>query len=81
MRAKAWLVGPALIVSALCSSCERNKDSEVRRWIRDSLAVYLDSLAFQVCELKYAKAPEIPGQLICPGPPEGHAPPPKNGNP
>jgi hypothetical protein len=57
------------------------KDSEVRTYIRDDLARYLDSLAYQVCILKYKVDPAGPGQDICHGPPDGYKPPPPDGKP
>jgi hypothetical protein len=69
-----------LIGVFLLGGCE-GKDSEVRRYIRDDLAPYLDSLAYQLCVLKYDQAPNSPGKEICIGPPEGYKPPPPNGAP
>jgi hypothetical protein len=57
------------------------KDSEVRRYIRDELEPYLDSLTYQLCHIKSRAAPAAPGRLICPGPPEGYKKPPGNGDP
>ncbi|HEY8197314.1 MAG TPA: hypothetical protein VIG04_10065 [Gemmatimonadales bacterium] len=57
------------------------KDSPLRVYIRDSLEPYLDSLAYQLCEVKYKVAPEAPGRIVCPGPPEGYKKPPGNGTP
>jgi hypothetical protein len=80
MKIHSPIIGLALIGSALLSGC-KGKDSVVRLWIQDSLSMYLDSLAWQVCKMKYKTAPEIPGTKICPGDPEGHTSPPKNGKP
>ena len=72
-------LGAALIcVSA--TSCEI-KDSPLREYIRDSLEPHLDSLAYQLCEVKYLAAPDAPGRIVCPGPPEGYKKPPGNGAP
>jgi len=60
--------------------CER-KDSAARRYIRDSLDPYLDSVAYQLCEIKYLVAATAPGRSVCTGPPEGYKKPPSNGAP
>jgi hypothetical protein len=57
------------------------KDSEVRTYIRGPLALYLDSLAYQVCILKYKVDPKGPGAELCIGPPDGYKPPPPDGSP
>ncbi len=57
------------------------KDSEARAYIRYKLEPYLDSLAYQLCHVKFAAAPQAPGGTICPGPPEGYTKPPGNGAP
>jgi hypothetical protein len=59
----------------------KKKDSEVRRYIRDELEPYLDSLTYQLCHVKSRAAPDAPGRSICPGPPEGYKKPPGNGAP
>jgi hypothetical protein len=73
-------VAAPLIGLALLSSC-KTKDSEVRRYVRDELAPYLDSLAYQLCAVKSRAAPTAPGRIICPGPPDGYKKPPGNGAP
>ncbi len=69
-----------VVALLLCLRIER-KDSPLRTYIRDSLEPYLDSLAYQMCQLKYEVAPDAPGRLACPGPPEGYNKPPGNGKP
>jgi hypothetical protein len=59
----AAVLGPALL--ATCS--KQVKDDEARKYIRDVLAPYLDSAAYQVCTVKYAAAPAAPGRKVCPG--------------
>ncbi len=73
-------LGLALICLPLLSACE-SKDSKLRVYIRDSLEPHLDSLAYQLCEVKYLAAPDAPGRIVCPGPPEGYQKPPGNGQP
>ncbi|HEY8197313.1 MAG TPA: hypothetical protein VIG04_10060 [Gemmatimonadales bacterium] len=58
-----------------------DKDSEARSYIRYELEPYLDSLAYQLCHVKFRAAPEMAGGEICPGPPEGYKKPPGNGTP
>lgn len=58
-----------------------DKDSHVRKYIRDELQPWLDSAAYQLCHIKSTAAPTAPGRLICPGPPEGYKKPPANGSP
>jgi hypothetical protein len=79
MRLKPGAVGIVVIGCALLSGCK--KDSEVRRYLRDDLQPYLDSLAYQLCHVKSAAAADAPGRIICPGPPEGYKKPPPNGDP
>jgi hypothetical protein len=79
MPLKHFQVIMLLMGCALGSGC-KPKDSEVRRYIRDELAPYLDSLAYQLCAVKSAAAPAAPGRL-CTGPPEGYKKPPPNGDP
>ena len=74
-----WIaMGAALTGSALLSGC---KDKVVRLYIREELRPYLDSLAYQLCVLKYDQAPTVPGEMICTGPPRGYTKPPENGDP
>jgi hypothetical protein len=68
-----------LICVPVLSGC--TKDSPLRTYIRDELEPYLDSLTYQLCHVKSAAAPETPGRLICPGPPEGYKKSPGNGDP
>lgn len=70
----------AMILVAVYLRTDR-KDSPAREYIRDSLEPYLDSLAYQLCEIKYLVAPETPGRIVCTGPPEGYTKPPGNGDP
>ena len=74
-----WAFLP-LLWWTLLSGCER-KDSEVRRYVRDDLRPYLDSLAYQLCQIKSRAAPEVPGRTVCTGAPEGYKRPPSDGNP
>ncbi|HEU5304445.1 MAG TPA: hypothetical protein VFU40_07370 [Gemmatimonadales bacterium] len=76
-------VAAGLIGLTFISACPgpEAKDSEVRTYIRDELRPYLDSLAYQLCHVKAAAAPNVPGRIICPGPPDGYKPPPADGNP
>jgi hypothetical protein len=76
MKARLYL----LICLPLLSAC-KTKDSPARAYIRDTLEPYLDSLAYQLCEVKYLVAPRAPGRTVCPGPPEGYKKPPGNGTP
>ena len=69
----------AALMACALSGC--TKDSDVRRYVRDELAPYLDSLAYQLCIVKAKAAPGAPGRLICPGPPDGYKKPPTNGAP
>jgi hypothetical protein len=78
LRCRAF--GALLICLPVLSACEE-KDSPVRTYIRDELEPYLDSLAYQLCEVKYLAAPNAPGRKVCTGPPEGYKKPPGNGNP
>jgi hypothetical protein len=80
MWAGGILLIAAIAVVALCIRIER-KDSPLRAYIRDALEPYLDSLAYQMCQVKYEAAPDAPGRLACPGPPEGYNKPPGNGKP
>lgn len=73
------IVAP-LLGGAFLTGCEP-KDSEVRRYLRDQLQPYLDSVAYQLCAVKSRAAPNAPGRYICTGPPEGYKPPPANGKP
>lgn len=73
-------LGAVLLCLPVFSAC-KIKDSPARTYIRDELEPYLDSLAYQLCILKSVTAPQAPGQLICPGPPEGYKKPPGNGAP
>jgi len=60
------------------------KDSEVRRYIRDELEPYLDSLSHQLCRIHEAlpKPEEVgPGNDMCPPDPDGYKKPPSNGAP
>ena len=57
------------------------KDSEARRYIRYTLEPYLDSLAYQLCHLRFRVDPSGQGGEICPGPPDGYHKPPGNGAP
>lgn len=83
MRLRFGAVLVASLGALLLGACRDRaaKDSEVRKYIRDELEPYLDSLAYQLCHLKSRAAPDAPGQLICPGPPEGYQKPPGNGAP
>jgi len=84
MRLRCGALTTALFGAALLAGCNGQKpakDSEVRRYIRDQLEPYLDSLAYQLCQVKSRAAPDAPGRLICPGPPEGYTKPPGNGAP
>ncbi|HEX6408720.1 MAG TPA: hypothetical protein VFZ90_16155 [Gemmatimonadales bacterium] len=79
-----WVVAILLIAAnGVLAGCIRieHKDSPLRAYIRDALEPYLDSLAYQICQVKYEAAPEAPGRLPCPGPPEGYNKPPGNGKP
>lgn len=58
-----------------------DKDSEARAYIRYKLEPYLDSLAYQLCHVKFRADPEMAGGVICPGGPEGYKKPPGNGAP
>jgi hypothetical protein len=64
----------------LLSGC-KPKDSEVRRYLRDDLRPYLDSVAYQLCQIKSRAAPDVPGRTVCTGPPEGYKKPPPDGDP
>jgi len=57
------------------------KDSEVRRYIRYKLEPVLDSMAYQLCHLRFRIDPGGQGGEICPGPPDGYHKPPGNGAP
>ncbi|HEX6408719.1 MAG TPA: hypothetical protein VFZ90_16150 [Gemmatimonadales bacterium] len=62
------------------------KDSEARRYIRYQLEPLLDSLAYQLCHIKFKvdpgnQDPGAQGGDICPGPPDGYHKPPGNGAP
>jgi hypothetical protein len=74
------VVGALLLCLPVCASC-KPKDSPLRTYIRDDLEPYLDSLAYQLCQVKYLAAPQAPGRVVCPGPPEGYKKPPGNGAP
>jgi hypothetical protein len=84
MRLKSGGIATLLVLAALLNDCNGEapaKDSEVRTYIRDQLEPYLDSLAYQLCHVKSRAAPDAPGRLICPGPPEGYKKSPGNGDP
>ena len=83
MQLRSGALTTALLGAVLMAHCgaEPVKDSEVRRYIRDKLEPYLDSLAYQLCQVKSRAAPDAPGRIICPGPPEGYQKPPGNGAP
>ena len=58
------------------------KDSEARAYIRYELEPYLDSLAYQLCQVLFRIDPELAGGgEICTGGPEGYTKPPGNGAP
>jgi hypothetical protein len=58
------------------------KDSEVRAYIEGPLKEYLGALAYSVCALRLAAAPNAPAKDLCPpGPPDGYKPPPADGHP
>jgi hypothetical protein len=78
--ARYLVLAAAVICLAALTEC-RPKDSPLRLYIRDQLEPYLDSLAYQLCEVKYLAAPDVPGRIVCPGPPEGYKKPPGNGAP
>jgi hypothetical protein len=58
-----------------------DKDSEVRKYIRDDLQPWLDSVSYQLCQIKSVAAPTAPGRFICTGGPDGYKKPPANGSP
>ena len=79
-----------LIGSVLVAGCSSNpgpsatspmKDSEVRTYIQDELAPYLETIAKQLCLIKYALAPTTGDDSVCIGGPDGYKPPPPNGKP
>ncbi len=60
-------MGVALVLGWTLLSCERQVvDHEARKYFRDELAPFLDSVAYQLCQIKYQKAPAASGRLICP---------------
>ena len=63
------------------SQAPEGKDKTARKHIRFELEPYLDSLTYQLCHIKSRAAPDAPGRIICPGPPEGYKKPPGNGDP
>lgn len=62
-------------------SAPEGKDKTTRKYIRNTLEPYLDSLTYQLCHVKSGAAPSAPGRIICPGPPDGYKKPPGNGDP
>lgn len=77
---RCFALAAMLICLPVLSGCT-TKDSPLRTYVRDELEPYLDSLTYQLCHVKAAAAPEAPGRLICPGPPEGYKKSPGNGDP
>jgi hypothetical protein len=72
---------PKAPVDGAPGSPSDKKDSEARSYIRYELEPYLDSLAYQLCHIKFRLDPSAPGGVICPGPPDGYHKPPGNGAP
>ncbi len=79
MNLRYLVLGAVLIGLPALTACK--KDPPLREYIRDSLEPHLDSLAYQLCEVKYLVAPDVPGRLACPGPAEGYKKSPGNGDP
>jgi hypothetical protein len=67
--------------ASAASQAPEGKDKTARKYIRNTLEPYLDSLTYQLCHIKSRAAPAAPGRVICPGPPEGYKKPPANGDP
>ena len=78
-KAPTW----ALLASASGMSTEPggDKDSEARKYIRDDLQPWIDSVVYNLCHVKVAVAPNAPGQFICGPYPDGYKKPPSNGAP
>jgi hypothetical protein len=70
----------ALLGCTLVAGCKK-KDSELRWYVRSELGPFLDSLAYQICQVKVKAAPNAPGVNICIGPPDGYKKPPSDGSP
>jgi hypothetical protein len=75
-RAPTW----AMLASAN-QPMNAEKDSEARRYIRNELQPWIDSLAKSFCAVKVGVAPDAPGKSICGPSPEGYTKPPSNGAP
>jgi hypothetical protein len=69
-----------VLAATLLAGC-KEKDSELRWYVRSELGPYLDSLAYQICRVREKAKPDAPGPNVCHGPPEGYKPPPKDGTP
>lgn len=78
MTLKGIWVAVTLVGGALLSGCA--KDSDVRRYVRDDLQPYLDSLGYQLCAVKFKATPDASGRY-CEGDGEGYTKPPPDGNP
>ena len=79
------LPSPRAPVWAMLASASRpnnnEKDSEARRYIRNELQPWLDSLVKNLCGVKILVAPDAPGKSVCGPSPEGYKKPPANGAP
>jgi hypothetical protein len=80
LKVRSIAIAATVICLPVLSAC-KVKDSPLRTYVQDELEPYLDSLAYQLCQVKYGAAPEAPGRAVCPGPPEGYKKPPGNGAP
>jgi hypothetical protein len=72
-RRKTAVLGLAVVAALLgAASVRQVTDGEARKYYREELSVFLDSLVYQMCQVKYAylsshASVDIPGRLICPG--------------
>jgi hypothetical protein len=76
-RRVALVLGGTLLFSCQCQIV----DHEARTYFRDGLAPFLDSLTYQLCQIKYQVATTASGRLICPAPGVASPKAPRNGDP
>ena len=68
------ILAAVVLAGLTCTKIRQVKDAEARTFYQKELAVFLDSLVYQMCQVKYAwlsnpanAGKDIPGRVLCPG--------------